>query len=197
MVRATAIAGWHRVVAAGRPRVAARSRRTAQPAAAQAAVLGHRLERVRRAGRVVAADLAVQRADQRTGRPAAGRSAGTSSSAHRPRPCRGPGPLRDNGRGRRRVPRTTRPRPAGAPGPRARSSPGATSRRSRARWRSRRFTRLRTTALPTALLTTKPDPRADRPPRRPVAVTQVHDQGAARRCGVRARTAARKVVAVA
>src|SRR6478735_3016035 len=54
-----------RVVTTGRPRVAACQTTRRQPASAQAPVLLHRLEGVRRAARVVAADLAVQRADQR------------------------------------------------------------------------------------------------------------------------------------
>src|SRR4051812_38663279 len=62
--------GWggvlrHRVVAAGRPGVAAAEPAHRQPAPAEAAVLGDGLEGVGRAARVVAADLAVERADQR------------------------------------------------------------------------------------------------------------------------------------
>ena len=91
-----------------------------------AAVLGHRLQRVRRAGRVVAADLAVERADQRRGRRAAGRSGRTSRRLTVPgRATLAPGTAPDNGRGRRRVPRTTRRPPAGAPGPRARQPAGS------------------------------------------------------------------------
>ena len=58
-------AGRNGVVAAGGPRVAAAETSYGEPGAAEGAVLGDRLERVRRAGRVVAADLAVERADQR------------------------------------------------------------------------------------------------------------------------------------
>ena len=65
---------WHGVVAARRPRVAPQQAAQSHPAPAHRAVLGHRLEGVGRAGGVVAADLAVQRADQRTGTAAAGRS---------------------------------------------------------------------------------------------------------------------------
>ena len=115
-----------------------------------AAVHGDRLERVGRAGRVVAADLAVERADQRAVEHAGGRSAGTSRrhpgadngarSASQFRVRRG----RDDA-GSARTTSTAEP-----------GSPASAGRCSRARCRSRRFTRLRTTALPTALLTTKP-----------------------------------------
>src|SRR5690349_3357572 len=54
-----------RVVATGRPGVAARQPAHREPAAADAPVLAHGLEGVRRAARVVAADLAVERADDR------------------------------------------------------------------------------------------------------------------------------------
>src|SRR3954467_3633786 len=52
------------VEASGRPGVAARDAAYRQPASAKAAVFGHGLQGVRRARRVVPADLAVQRADR-------------------------------------------------------------------------------------------------------------------------------------
>ena len=55
-----------------------------------------------------------------------------------------------------RAPRSWRPQPPAAPGPPACSPGTRRSRRSRARWRRRRLTRLRVTAGPTALETTKP-----------------------------------------
>ena len=58
-----------RVVATRRPGWQRSETPDGEPGPPDAAVHGDRLERVGRAGRVVAADLAVQRADQRTGRP--------------------------------------------------------------------------------------------------------------------------------
>ncbi len=121
---------------------------------------------------MVAADLAVERADQRAGRPAGGRSGRTSrrhspgrGNASRSRPSSG-----YDGAGCR----------AAAHAPRAQQSPGAIETCSRARWRSRRFTRLRTTAFPTALLTTKPTARpggARRPDRSSRWTTRVARAG--------------------
>ena len=158
------VRGGHGVVAAGGPRVAAASRRTASQVPAHAAVLGHRLERVRRAARVVAADLAVERADQ----GAVGAQQPDQDVLH------------DAQRHRARVRRpAARQRASSAPSSALRRRRGARQRpdhqlgrrpgRSRQvipdRWRSRRFTRLRTTALPTALPTTKPTrgPASPRP----------------------------------
>src|SRR3954469_3818980 len=53
----------HRVVAAGRPRVAAREASYGEPAAAHAAVVTDRVECVGRAAGVIATDLAVERTD--------------------------------------------------------------------------------------------------------------------------------------
>ena len=144
---------------------------------------GHRLQGVGRAGGVVAADLAVERADQRSGRPAAGRSAGTSSRSL----AAGTGQVQPPSAVSRSAPSSAydaRGRRPAAPGPRARPSPGATSSRSRARWRSRRLTRLRVTALPDRLADHEADPgRGPRPGR---VGTRCH------RCTTRVRAPARR-----
>src|SRR3954453_12033569 len=153
-----------RVVAARGPRVAARQAAHGQPAAADAAVLGDRLERVRRAARVVAADLAVEGADQGAGdtQPpdqdvlhdsplvpdpvvAAARVAcGEVATRSRQRASSAPSSAVDIVAARGRA-RTT-----------SSDESGSDVRFSLTRWRSRRLTRLRTTEPPTALLTTNP-----------------------------------------
>ena len=107
-----------------------------------------RLERVRRAGRVVAADLAVERADQRAvGAQQPDQQRTSARTRPRRRHCE---PTRSsNGRGRRRVPRTTPRRPAGAPGPRARRDAGQRRRAAPGPGGAAgACTRLRATALP-------------------------------------------------
>ena len=147
-------AGRNRVVAAGRPRMAPDEPAHRQPAAANAAVLGHAAECVRRAGRVVAADLAVERADQQSVR--------TQEPDEQPSDRVVPHAVTsDRTRARQRA-RSAESSPldavadAGSARTTSTAEPGSDETCSRARCRSRRFTRLRTTALPTALLTTKP-----------------------------------------
>ncbi len=195
----------NRVVATGGPRVAPGDPAQGEPASPQTAVLGHGFEGVRRAGGVVAADLAVERtdhrpigaqqADQQVGhdvRPWRPRHAHTDPG-RRPAPANWPAPAAGSAR-------TTRMVASGAAGgPRAGRRPGDAGDVS---------TRLRTTALPTALLTTKParawscaDPssaavrsprggrRCGRPARRPLRVTWRKDFARVRRwCGRPGRT---------
>ena len=172
--------GRHGVVAAGGPRVAAPIRRTASQLPRRLPCSVDRLERVGRARRVVAAHLAVERADQRRGRPGAepiSRYFTTSAPS---------------GRGRRSTHRPSRPLQLGAssrptrprraaPGPRL-VTRGRAAAAARARCRSRRLTRLRITALPTALLTTSPTrPGLGRPRiSRAGAPTRVREPAAAR-----------------
>src|SRR5690606_32499763 len=159
-------------VAAGGPGVAAGQAAYGEPGAATGAVGAHRLERVGRAARVVAADLAVQRADQQPVGPqqtdqqpaqrvvvpqrlahGAPRRLGV---AHRRAPV-GEEANRSRARSRSR-PRSSEDADPAAGSARTATTDPAGSRSSRsATWaRSRRLTRLRSTALPTALLTTKP-----------------------------------------
>ena len=65
-------------------------------------------------------------------------------------------PASGNDPGRRRVPARVPAQPAGSARITSTQEPGSDVSRSRARWRSLRFTRLRATAFPTALLTTNP-----------------------------------------
>jgi len=58
--------GWNGIETAARPRVAAEQSSDGQPAAADRAVNLNRLQRICRAARVVAADVAVQRTDRET-----------------------------------------------------------------------------------------------------------------------------------
>lgn len=135
----------HRVVATGSPGMTPSETARREPGATQAAVHLHRLERVGRAGGVIAADLPVERADHRT----VGAQESHEYELHgstRPTQCA----------------RSTRSSSydddaaAGSARTTSTAEPGSTARCSRARCRRRRFTRLRTTALPTALLTTSP-----------------------------------------
>ncbi len=120
-----------------------------EPAAAQRTVIGHRLEGVGRTGRVVTAHLAVQRTDCE---PPCLQETDHEVLHHCVTRLR----LRA-----RSAPRASYDASAAAGRARTTSAarPGSSSsngRCSRVRCRSRRFTRLRTTALPTALLTVKP-----------------------------------------
>ncbi len=140
--------GWHRVIAAGRPRVAARQSAYSKPHTAQCAVVSDCLERVGRAGRVIAAHLAVERADQRavgTQEPDQRIFHDVTLVRQRRRSASSSAEDADDDAGSARTTSTAEP-----------GSPASAGRCSRVRCRSRRFTRLRTTALPTALLTTKP-----------------------------------------
>jgi hypothetical protein len=108
-------------------------------------MFGDSLERVGRAGRVVAADLAVERADQET----VGLEERDQEVLHRSTRFR---------QRSRSSPSSDQVASAAAGSARITSThePGSDVSRSRARWRSLRFTRLRATAFPTALLTTNP-----------------------------------------
>ena len=136
------------------PGVTAQQSADRQPAALDRAVHLDGAQRVRGAARVVAADVAVQRADHQPVRLEQADQqvfhrdtiAGEAAGAHCP--------------GRRRGRYADR-RPRRGAGKRSDHDPvpaGVSASRSAARCRSRRFTLLRTTALPTALETTKPDP---------------------------------------
>ena len=105
----------HRIVATRRPRMAAQQPAAGQPAALDRAVHLDRPERVRRTAGVVAADVAVERADHQPVEPSAGRSARTSWRP--PEPC---GPA-----GRGPAARRWRSRPA--------ARAGAVAARGRAR----------------------------------------------------------------
>ena len=100
---------------------------------------------------MVAAHLAVERADHRTVAAQQGDEDvlhGCTTAGSR-RVCGGH-PLQTTSRGRRGVRRTTRRPPRAGRGRRARTPGGRSPSRSRTRCRSRRRTRLRTTAPPTA-----------------------------------------------
>ena len=135
---------------------------------------------------MVAADLAVERADQQRGRPRS-RPIRTYFIGARTSLPAAAAPAR---RQRSRSAPSSSDDAAAAAGQRPDHEHGsaraATPSCSRTRWRSRRFTRLRTTALPTALLTTKPDPGRRRRGRDPSA-----RRGAPRGCGDPARRPAR------
>jgi len=137
---------WYRVVTAPGPGIATRDPADRQPAALDTAVHGDRLECVRRARRVVAAHLAVERAD----REAVGLQQADQDVLHEPAT-----------RARQRSsssPRSRYDAPA-APGCARTTStlPSASvPTRSRIKCRSRRLTRLRVTAGPTDFDTTKP-----------------------------------------
>ena len=167
--RGKTAAGRNRVVAAGRPRVAPGQAAYGEPAAAHAAVLAHRVQRVRRARRVVAADLAVERADQPRGRPAAGRS--RTYFTRLPHPLEATGEVGAEFRVRRPSP------PRAAPGPRAQQSPGATRRAPGPGVGVGASRGCGSTALPTALLTTKPTRGAAPPASSASAVGEVDDEG--------------------
>src|SRR4051812_17908383 len=114
----------------------------------------HRAQRVRRAGRVVATDLAVQRTDDQA-------IAAQQPDQQPPNRVVLHAVTSDRTRARQRV-RSVESSAydavaeAGSALTTSAAEPGSDETCSRARCRSRRFTRLRTTALPTALLTTKP-----------------------------------------
>src|SRR4051794_16422998 len=128
------------------------------PRSAQAAVHGHRLERVRGARRMVPADLAVERADQQ----AVGAQQTDQQILHRTLAVE----CSERRRGRcnrsRLVSRSVAswaydaPAAAGRARTTSTAGPGSEEIRARVRCRRRRFTLLRVTALPTALLTTNP-----------------------------------------
>src|SRR4051794_36090879 len=128
------------------------------PRSAQAAVHGHRLERVRGARRMVPADLAVERADQQ----AVGAQQTDQQILHRTLAVE----CSERRRGRcnrsRHVSRSVAswaydaPAAAGRARTTSTAGPGSEEIRARVRCRRRRFTLLRVTALPTALLTTNP-----------------------------------------
>ena len=112
-----------RVVAPGRPRVAAGDPAHGEPAAAEAAVHRHRLQRVGRAGGVVAAHLAVERADRE---PVATQQADQDVLHGRRRSPAALEPVQRPVQVVGRARRTTPSAAAGGPGPRARQSPAAT-----------------------------------------------------------------------
>lgn len=134
------------VIATRRPRVTAQQATNRKSGALQRPVDAHRLEGVRRTGGVVLADRTVQRRNQGSiglQQPDQGVLHDASRSRQVPRaesksPTRSP--LRDGGSAR-----TTKSTGNGNPGSAA-----------AARCRNRRLTRLRSTALPTALETMKP-----------------------------------------
>lgn len=138
---------WNIVEAASRPGVTTTQPAHRQPRTLDGTVHLHRLQRVRRTCGVVAAHVAVQRTDGKAVQPqqchedvlhalAPERLSARSSCSARvwllASPAGGSA-------------RTTTREPS-----------GTASRRSRIRWRRRRLTRLRSTADPTALLTTNP-----------------------------------------
>ena len=151
---------------------------------------GHRLERVRRAGGVVAADLAVERADQRSGRPAAGRSGRTSS---RSAPA-----ARLRGNASRSAPSSPydapRRRPA-APGPRARAEPGSDVEALPGQVAEPALHPVADDGVAHRLADHEADPRAGRPASVAVDRRQVDDQGARRRRGGPGGPRARKLAA--
>ena len=128
------------------------------PRSAKAAVHGHRLEGVGRARWMVSADLPVERADQQP----VGAKKADQQVLHRTlavaRTGRRDDRCRRSSAESRSPPSSAYDAPAAAGRARTTSTavPGRLEMRSRARCRRRRFTWLRVTALPTALLTTKP-----------------------------------------
>lgn len=121
-----------------------------EPAAFDGAVVFHSLERVRRTGGVIATHLAVQGTDRE--------AIGPEEPDDRPLHTSGAStPERDNAASR--SPARVEAVPCAARGSARitrREPSGRRSRRSRIRCRRRLLTRLRTTAGPTALLTTNP-----------------------------------------
>ena len=151
--------GRNRVIATQRPGVAPQHPSYGEPGALDAAVHRDRLESVGRAGRVIPAHLPVQRADRRTDI----RAGAQISRNFTGRSPRSPQDLRTRlsfarGTGPARAPARSYVASAAAGSARTTSMPSGGSEpvRSRARCRSRRLTRLRVTAGPTALETTKP-----------------------------------------
>ena len=148
----------HRIVAARRPRMAAQQPAAGQPAALDRAVHLHRPQRVRRTAGVVAAHVAVERADhQPLGLQQAdqdvlhGAAAGLGvvRRVSRARAC-DQAVAKSTGTSSGAVAARGRARTTTLTGSVVRGSSAA------ARWRSRRRTRLRVTAFPTFLPTTKP-----------------------------------------
>jgi len=153
--------GRNRVVPTESPRMAPRDSTYGEPGALDAAVDGDGLESVGRTGRVISADLPVQRADRepidpqnrdqqelhpRTPVFAGDRVVRPTFSKHRSSSSARSSYVAPAAAGSART--TSMPRGG--------SLPSRASRRSLTRWRNRRFTRLRVTAWPTALDTTKP-----------------------------------------
>ncbi len=147
----------------GAPRVAAQDTTSGEPGSAHRTVSLHGLQSVGRAGGVVAADLTVQRADGepvRLQQPDQGVLHRAPARASAASSCSASVAERD----------AVEPREV--PAPRHDCPSGSVPTRSRIRCRSRRLTRLRSTAEPTALLTTKP---TDVGP--PVPGTHMGDEG--------------------
>jgi hypothetical protein len=137
---------WNRVITTRSPGVAPCEPAGGVPRASQTAVHRHRLERVRRARRVVATDLPVERTD----REPVCLEETDQEVLHEPTTR-----LRQRSSS---SPRSRYVAPAAAGRARTTTTSPAASRstRARIRWRRRRFTRLRVTAGPTARDTTKP-----------------------------------------
>src|SRR5262249_52193764 len=138
---------------AGAPRVTAQDPPAGEDGALRRAVRLDRLVAVVRAGRVVPADVAEVGGDRLLVEPDQ-----THQQVLHRRPRSRPGRSSFASAPWRSAARTEEGVPAAGGSARTTSSPpaGIRSMRSATRWRSRRFTRLRTTAVPTALLTTKP-----------------------------------------
>ncbi len=117
-----------------------------EPCPTSSAVGLHRLECVRRARRVVPAHLPVQRADG---------EAIPTQQRHEDRPHQAPARCKAAWRSTSKVDAGASPA-GGSARTTTRQPDGSRSTCDRIRCRSRRFTRLRTTAPPTARLTTKP-----------------------------------------
>jgi hypothetical protein len=147
-------AGGHRVVAAGRPGVTPAEPSYGEPGPSHGTVLGHCLERVRRAGGVISAYLPIKRADQEAiclqepddrilhATPPSGveRPSTRESARSKSAPSSSYDAVAE----------------AGSALTTSTAEPGSELSRSRARCRSLRFTWFRVTALPTCLLTTNP-----------------------------------------
>ena len=134
------------VNAASRPRMTAQNAPRGQPGTAHRAVRLHGLECVGRARRVIATYLPVQRADGDPVRAQQRHEEGLHQA-----------PARRSAASRSASRATAGASPAGGSARTTTRHPaGSRSMRDRIRWRSRRFTRLRTTADPTPRLTTNP-----------------------------------------
>lgn len=183
------------VDAPGRPWVTACQAPPSQPAALDAPMHLDRFEGVRRAGRIVATDLPVQRADQQPVEAKEPDQQVLHCAAPALAPRRGPSRARSRLRSRSTPSAALPAAPAaGSARTTTRVPGGRRSSRARARCRKRRFTRLRATELPTARLTTNPTEGA--PPigsmstwtttvldaaRRPRRVTSRNDDASLRR----------------
>jgi len=140
--------GWDRVQSAGRPGMATSEASYGEDGTPHGSVLLHGLQRIGRARRVVAADLAVKRTDDR----AVGLEHADQNVLHRT------GPISRARQWSRSAPsRRAEAAPAGAS---ARTiingASGIEASRSLMRWRSRRRVRLRVTAPPTERPTMNP-----------------------------------------